>query len=52
MSPSLVPPSPVKTAQTLLLLLSLFANAIPSATPNCGPKWDIIPTIWYSCVPK
>ena len=22
------------------------------ATPNCGPKWDIIPTIWYSCVPK
>ena len=30
----------------------LDAKAIPSAIPNWGPKWEIIPTKLYSCVPK
>ena len=47
-----MPPSPVNTAVSLFSFLNLWARAIPSATPSCGPKWEIIPIILYSCVPK
>ena len=51
-SPSEVAPSPVKTAVIFPFCFNLLAKAIPSATPNCGPKCEIIPIILYSCVPK
>ena len=41
-----------KTAVTFLFFFNKFPRAIPSATPSCGPRWEIIPIILYSCVPK